>query len=193
MLTQVFYFLSNIGQNRLIVGCVHNADHPPADVAHLIRTHAAGSQSRGADANTAWVQWLTRALVVREQVPEIKRFLFRYYDGANWQTAWDSRRDGSLPLAVECLLVWRDSSKISAVAPNVETLGPTETLEPTGMRKELDEISLSSVWENLGRQDYSATSARLPKGFGRYVFCLPAGLPSQRHLADSPAVSLGRR
>jgi hypothetical protein len=128
----------------------------------------------------------THELVDREQVPEIKRFLFRYFDGENWRTTWDSRRDGSIPLAVECLLVWRDGREKNAVAIDVETFEPTE------IREELEETNLSSVWERLGQQGHAATSTRLPKGFGRYVFCLPAGLPSQRHLSNTAAISLGQ-
>ena len=130
----------------------------------------------------------SQALTAREQVPEVERFLFRYYDGTSWHSTWDSRRNGSLPRAVECLLVWRDRNEMGAATPNVPKM-----LEPAEIREELLEMSVLNAWENLGQQDNSATLAQLPKGFVRYVLCLPAALPPQRHFADTSAVSWGQR
>jgi len=44
--------------------------------------------------------WLPGVLQ-QDEIVEIGWLEFRYYDGTTWQTRWDSRRDGRLPVAVE--------------------------------------------------------------------------------------------
>ena len=69
-----------------------------------------------------------------------------------------------------------------------------ETLEPTEVIEELDEMRFLDVWNNLGEQDFSMAAAQLPSGFGRYVLCLPAASPPQRQLSESPnTLTMGRR
>jgi len=40
-------------------------------------------------------------ILERDEVPEVIWFELRYYDGASWQTSWDSQAQGRLPVAVE--------------------------------------------------------------------------------------------
>jgi hypothetical protein len=36
-----------------------------------------------------------------DYIPEVARFLLRYYDGSTWHTQWDSRHSGQRPVAIE--------------------------------------------------------------------------------------------
>jgi hypothetical protein len=50
--------------------------------------------------------------------PEVSRLEFRYFDGSQWLTEWDSQQNGGLPLAVEITL------GITVSAPGTSVAGP---------------------------------------------------------------------
>jgi len=60
--------------------------------------------------------------------PEVSELRFRYFDGSDWQTTWDSTERGGFPVAVEVVVVIDPSQ--SASGGNGQSSGTdTDTLE----------------------------------------------------------------
>ncbi|MCA9269353.1 MAG: hypothetical protein KDA41_12820, partial [Planctomycetales bacterium] len=64
--------------------------------------------------------------------PEVVAIEFRYWDGAQWQTEWDTQANGGLPLAVEVAIAIApatddnaDADRVPAARPGVSTLSAT--------------------------------------------------------------------
>lgn len=57
-----------------------------------------GSAARG-DEDDDQRLWVGEDKV--DEIPELKRVRFRYFDGTKWQEAWDSESEGRLPIALE--------------------------------------------------------------------------------------------
>ena len=145
-----------------------------------------GDRARGNDL-------ANRFAIASEEIPELERFLIRYYGDGGWTRSWDSRDQG-LPAAIECLVVWRDVRALPEL-PAGEFNGPTkvnsdkmpvESLTNSGQDadRELDKARVLDEWERLGEEDLVEFRQPLPPGFSRYLFCLPSAPIAHRSLLE---------
>lgn len=118
--------------------------------------------------------------VPREYVPEVERMLIRYSGEFGWSSSWNSDQQ-SLPTAIEFLVIWNDPWPIRAkeLATHYEQAGTLdqtrgESKDQMDIDEKLDQAKLLAAWERLGTEDISAAPQKLPRGFARYLFCLPS-------------------
>lgn len=136
--------------------------------------------------------------VDREEIPELRRILFRYYhEKTGWRSSWNStstNRDssGRLPSAVQMRMLWR-STKDTGGENGVDALGQPLVdqfpfTERSGRRRlaEVDENKLLAEWDlGVGTGNsagsapgFSSSSASSmtppPEGYAEYLFVLPA-------------------
>jgi type II secretory pathway pseudopilin PulG len=62
--------------------------------------------------------------------PEVVRLEFRYFDGVEWLSSWDSEAAGRLPSAVEIVLSLQPMATSRSVAKAADTLSETESFQP---------------------------------------------------------------
>lgn len=134
--------------------------------------------------------------VDREEIPELRRVLFRYYSKkAGWSSQWNSVARRELPSAIQMRVLWNDprtpavdNSDMNARdrAIQANTRGSKESRFSADDGR--DEAELLAEWdEDLDRgystNSFATTSSRSsepPEGYAEYMFTIPATNPPIR-------------
>lgn len=99
----------------------HSSSDGPENVRGVGGVAGAGLTSGGANSQTT-----AAGSLERDVIPEVIQAEFRYYDGSSWQSSWNSRTSGSLPVAVELRFVLRPLERGGST---VEDDGETRVLQ----------------------------------------------------------------
>jgi hypothetical protein len=97
----------------------------------------------------------------RDEVREVVWFELRYYDGASWQSSWDSYTQGRLPVAVEMrfeLQVAERAEKMSAVDGETELVAGSNTRAAKNMPLPSEQSSMSSSPDETSAVGQGATA-----------------------------------
>lgn len=129
----------------------------------------AGSALSFINANTPQIE--------REEIPELRRILFRYYSpNDGWTSSWNSTTNG-LPAAVQMRVLWHDVRKPIGDDAAVDELG-RPIAEKFSTEDAKAEMELLAEWDedNGGTYGFSSTVTLTPPppGYAEYLFVIPS-------------------
>lgn len=115
--------------------------------------------------------------IEREEIPELKRILFRYYSpNDGWRSSWNSTTNG-LPAAVQMRVLWHDVRKPIGDDAPVDRLG-RPIAESFSLQDAKEEMELLAEWDEDNDTTYgfssTATLTPPPPGYAEYLFVIPS-------------------
>ncbi len=112
-----------------------------------------GTQSTAPMGATSWD---ALGMIGQDKVAEVIWLEFRYFDGASWNSSWDSRAEGRLPVAVEMRF---ELKKERSADESVSADGETELVDDGFGDSDMASESMGAGSSLLGTSDMADASA----------------------------------